>query len=398
MKAFSTVVEAETTPKAISELETALAASAPRADAVFAFYGCSHDASALQQFLAERFPDAAIIGGSSSGGVMDSSSVYGPSSVGLLLLDDPDGEYGAASTVLGETPADAAETALIAALDDAGCPGELPELIWIYQAPGREEAVIEGLRRVVGDRCPIVGGSAADNDVSGGWTQIGPDGSLSDGVTVAVLFPSRGVRFAFQGGYAPAGPNGTVTKIGSGEAALGQSSRTIREIDGEPAAQVFQRWTGRVGDALDGGGVVLAETATTPLAVEAGTVDGVSQYLLIHPESVTPEGALTTFASVEAGEVLHCMRGEPSILIERAGRVAAQAARELEDAPAAALLVFCTGCRIAVQDQIAAAPASIRAALGDAPALCCFTFGEQGSLLGRNAHGNLMISAVVFGT
>lgn len=400
MRAWCTVAETDDTRQAIAALEAEIAASGARADAVFALYGCRHDSDLLQRYLTDRFPDAALIGGSSHAGVMDAEGVRGPASVGLLLIDDPSGEYGAASAPLGENPADAAEAALFAALADAGCEGELPELIWIYQAPGREEQVIDGLRRIVGDRCPIVGGAAADDDLSGGWTQIGPDGRHVDGVVVAALFPSKGVRFSFQGGYEPIGQSGRATKIGSGLVTKGGgSSRVVCEIDGEPAARVYDRWTGNSISSLREGGVVLSETTLTPLAVSAGMVDGVTQYLLIHPESVTPDGAIVTFANVEEGAELFCMRGDPAMLVDRAGRVADQAARQLEDGPAAAaLVVYCAGCRMAVKSDIEAAPKAIRAALGDTPFLGCFTYGEQGALLGQNAHGNLMISAIVFGS
>src|SRR5690606_13853303 len=106
----------------------------------------------------------------------------GPGSVGLLLVEDPEGDYGTAAVRLQGNVPDRAEEALHAALASAGCTGELPELIWIYQAPGQEEAVIEGLRRVVGDRCPIIGGSSADNTIEGGWRQLGPDGPIHDGL------------------------------------------------------------------------------------------------------------------------------------------------------------------------------------------------------------------------
>ena len=72
--------------------------------------------------------------------------------------------------------------------------------------------MIEGLRRVVGDRCPIIGGSAADNAVAGKWRQIGPDGPMNDGLVVGVVFSSGGIGFAFQGGYEPSGHNGVVTR------------------------------------------------------------------------------------------------------------------------------------------------------------------------------------------
>lgn len=40
----------------------------------------------------------------------------------------------------------------------------------------------------------------------------------------------------------------------------------------------------------------------------------------------------------------------------------------------------------------------IVAAMDNAPFLCAFTFGEQGAIIDScNRHGNLMISALVFG-
>ena len=47
-------------------------------------------------------------------------------------------------------------------------------------------------------------------------------------------------------------------------------------------------------------------------------------------------------------------------------------------------------------DGIEQVAASIREKLGGAPFIACFTFGEQGRILNRNVHGNLMISATVF--
>src|SRR3546814_3501620 len=58
---------------------------------------------------------------------------------------------------------------------------------------GQEEQVVEGLRRVVGDRCPIIGGSSADDDVVGLWRRLGPDGPMEDGIVVGVLFSSGGI-------------------------------------------------------------------------------------------------------------------------------------------------------------------------------------------------------------
>ncbi|WP_439814168.1 FIST signal transduction protein [Zavarzinia sp. CC-PAN008] len=393
------------TRAALAKLATdpALDQAAPRI--VFAFYGCVHDDAVLHGALRDRFPGARILGGTSCGGVMNQERVWPADSIGLLLLEDVEGDYGVASGALGDDPAGAAEVLLHRALEDAGCPGQLPELIWIYQVPGREEAVVEGLRRVVGAGCPIVGGSSADDDVAGLWRQLGTDGPLVDGLVVAALFPSGGVACAFQGGYEPSGPNGIVTRVafdpaGHQGVVTKARGRHILEIDGQPAAEVYSRW---LGDSLSdhlGGGSILAQTTMTPLAIHAGASDGVEHFLLVHPDAIVAGRALSTFATIEEGERIFCMRGDRRRLIERAGRVAREAAERLGGGAselAGGLIVYCGGCRLAVGDAIADVPAEVAGAFAGAPFLGCFTFGEQGRLRDENVHGNLMISAIAFG-
>ncbi|CAN0456731.1 unnamed protein product, partial [Phaeothamnion confervicola] len=211
---FSAAAVGDDTAAVLADLDSQIATRAGQASFIFTFYGCEHDGQALLGFLRERFPDAAILGGTSCSGIMNESRLWGANSAGVLLIDDPSGDYGVAAAPLGDDAAATAELVLHAALADAGCPGELPELVWIYQAPGREEAVIQGLRRIVGDRCPIIGSSSADNTIAGNWRQIGGDSVLADGIVIGVLFPSGGVGCGFQGGYEPAGPSGIVTSIG----------------------------------------------------------------------------------------------------------------------------------------------------------------------------------------
>ena len=333
-------------------------------------------------------------------------SVWGAASIGLLIITDPAGDYGVASLPLGDDPAEAAESALHIALAKAGCPGEVPELIWIYQAPGTEEAVIEGLQRIVGDRCPIIGGSAADDTVAGNWRQLGPEGILTDGLVVGALFPSGGIGYAYQGGYEPAGPSGLVTRVafdktGVSGIATKTRGRQIIAIDGAPAAQVYNQWIGnRLDDKLAGGGSILLDTTMYPLAVDAGKVSSVPHYLLIHPEAVGANGALSTFAAIEEGTRVYSMRGDKQRLIERAGRVASQEVERLPggaDSLAGALMIYCAGCMLAVDEQMPNVAREVANSMAGAPFLGCFTFGEQGFIGDRNMHGNLMISAVAFG-
>ncbi len=405
VQVHSLVAASPDTPSAIRALSLQADKLALKPSFICAFYDEVHEDSQIQDFLNARFPGTPLLGGTSCGGVMNQTGLGGDGSIGLLLIEDPDGDYGVGAAELTGDVADAAERALHAALDNAGCPGELPELIWIYQAPGHEEKVISGLRRVVGDRCPIIGGSSADNAVAGRWRQMGPDGVTSHGLVVGALFSSGGISFAFQGGYEPAGASGVVTKVAYSTDGLSgvvtqARGRTIISIDGQPAADVYNRWTGgAVTDKLSGGNI-LAETTMHPLGIGVGKIGDVTHYLVVHPEQILENGAISTFADIDEGASLFSMRGDKNRLIDRAGKVATAAAATLPggaDSLAGGLVVYCAGCRIAVGEQMDKVSNAVTSSFAGMPFIGCFTFGEQGQVLNHNAHGNLMISAIAFG-
>lgn len=388
------------TADAVADLDAQLSRGGGTPHFAFVFYGQCHDDAVIDGFLRARLPGVPLVGGTSCAGVMSDHGLGGADSVGLLLVHDPDGAYGSAAAPLGDDASDTAQQTLTRALASADAAGELPELIWVYQSPGQEEAVIAGLRRVVGDRCPIIGGSSADDDVSGVWRQMGPDGPMRNGVVVGVLFPSGGVGFGFQGGYEPTGEHGVVTELGDD---TGQGvGRHILTIDGAPAAEVYNGWLGGTlpADAMEHGGPILEATTSTPLAVGAGSVEGVTYYQLIHPEAITPQKGLATFAAVERGARVHGMRGNRDHLVTRVGRVVSTAQSSLHvgaNDVAGGIVVYCAGCLLAVGDRAPEVADTARQSFGDAPFLGSFTFGEQGTILDRNLHANLMISAVVFG-
>lgn len=398
----SFVADGESTATVTADLDRQLAAADISPDFIFVFYGQCHDDELLARFIRERFPRVPAIGGTSSAGVMSQHGLAGPQSIGLLLIHDPDGSYGSSAAEFGEDPATTASAALLEALVRADASGELPELIWVYQTPGQEEAVLRGLQTIVGDRCPIIGGSAADDDVSGRWRVLGSGGPLRAGVTVGVLFPSGGIGFEFQGGYEPAGPSGVVTQVDMplGAAADGvPSSRNIIRIDDQPAAAVYDDWLGHTlpRDVMTSGGTVLAETTTAPLGVMEGMVEGIATFRLIHPATISDQQGVTTFAQIAEGTRVYCMRGNPQKLVSRAGSVTRAATETMPGGIAGGIIVFCGGCLMAVGDHAEQLTETVSANINDNPFIGCFTFGEQGMLLSQNIHANLMISAVIFG-
>ncbi len=311
-------------------------------------------------------------------------------------IADPNGDYGVGEASLDATasPEAAACQALDAALSDAERPGEVPELIWISAPPGCEERVISGLESSLGAGVPIVGGSSADNDVSGQWAQLTQAGVHLNAVIVSVLFPSTKLHFAFHSGYEPTEIKGHVTRA---------DGRILYEIDGRPAAEVYNDWTsGVLQDALTTGEQnVLPLTTLYPLGRVVGSVGGTAYHQLSHPDRITPERGLSLFSDVEVGDEVWLMQGTRQSLVERGGRVARaamQAGNIKPDDIAGGLVIYCAGCMLTVQDQMDEVVGHLNDALDGHPFLGSFTFGEQGCFIGgENRHGNLMISVLLLG-
>lgn len=361
-------------------------------DFVALHFAVGLDAAHLRDEAISVIGAAALHGGSSCLGIMGPLGVdIGGAGLGAFAIWDAEGSYGTSSADLGADADAAARSAVTAALAQAGRPGEVPELIWLTVAPGREEDVINGLRAVVGSETLIVGGSSADNDVSGQWAQFGPEAVHSDGLVVSVLFPSTPVASVYQSGYAPTAHQGIVT---------GVEGRRLYEIDNRAAAEVLNEWSaGAVPMADTEPRFILAESTLWPLGRVAQQVAGVPFHLLAHPAVAHPDGAVDLFAAVSEGDQIWQMHGTADSLVARAGRVAEQARKNLAGDLAGALVVYCGGCMLAVRDRMTEVSAGIEAQLGDTPWLGIFTFGEQGSPVGDGPrHGNLMISCTVFGS
>ena len=362
---------------------------------VIAGYSALHDSAALAAKAKEYFGDVPFLANTSCMGVMTekgfcSRDGYG---LGLFAIDDAPGAYGVGAVPMGGDAGKAAAEAVEKALENAGRAGEMPALIWLATAPGQEEAVLEGIEAVLGGNVPVLGGSSGDNEVAGEWRQIVGGDVFDDAVAVVAMFPSVKVSHAFHSGYVPTQNVGTITRA---------EGRVLKEIDGRPAAEVYDAWTGGVvTDFLGNGGNVLALTTLYPLGRMAAEIDGVVCYNLSHPDSVTPDGALTLFSEVREGEQITLMSGSVDSLTSRAGRVAVDALSSSNmpaDQISGALAIYCAGCMLTVRSEMDKVVTSINEALLGHPFLGAFTFGEQGCFLaGQNQHGNLMISFVVFG-
>lgn len=385
----------ESTQQAITEAYESLTDKLGQSPTyIVAYTSISYPVADVLTTLQDVAPEAQIHGSSSCQGAMTEAGYHSDNGRGLALLGivDEAGDIGVGSAEIGDDAVAAGRQAMLNAIMQAGRMGEPPMFVWLSGVPGHEEALLEGMQSVIGDRVPIAGGSSADDTVEGKWYQFTHEQHYDNAVIVSAVYPSRPVYRAFHSGYSATRLSGRVTRA---------DGRTLQEIDGKPAAQVYNQWgDGVVAKMLPNGGNVLATTTLNPLGRKVGSLGDVPYYRLAHPDTVTPEGGLTLFADISEGDEIIMMQGTHQSLVSRAGHVAQSAldsGRLAPDDVCGSLVIYCAGCMLTVQEDMDRVSAEINQVLGSKPFIGAFTFGEQGCFVGgENHHGNLMISIVTF--
>ncbi len=314
--------------------------------------------------------------------------------LGLFGIKDDQGCFGIAALSLSNNPLSDGQEVIRKALNNAGRPGELPTMILLTSAPGHEEALINGIMSVVGDEVPIFGGTAADNTISGLWQQFCGEEIYQNGIAVAVIYSSQAIGYAFHNGYVPTEQEGTVTKA---------TGRIVNSIDNKPAAEVYNQWSGGlIQSALGTDSNILAISTYHPLGREVGKIGTIPYYNLSHPNEIFADGSMSFFSTLRENDRVVFMAGTKESLKTRIKRVIHLAkenhSHNSDQKYKGAFIVYCAGCFLAIQDEVKDVIDNVYSELPVEPFLGMFSFGEQGCLFGgENRHGNLMISAIVFG-
>lgn len=272
-------------------------------------------------------------------------------------------------------------------------PDSPPNCILMHATPGFEERILDGIDDAFeGSPPPVYGGSAADDDMQGGWKVFSGTTIVSEGFVLVGFSSPKRVLGSFVSGYTPTNTRGIVTSA---------SGRMVHTIDNRPAAQVYNEWTyGGIRDQLEGG-VVLAATALHPIGRLIDKVGAVPRYLLSHPHQVMGQGTLWFFSEMKEGDELILMLGTASALIERSKQVAGRAMTSEAPGPrvSGAILIYCGGCVSVLSDKTGEVASGFQQQLPETPFVGAATFGEQGCFAGKkavNRHGNLMCDTLIF--
>ncbi|MFD2176629.1 FIST signal transduction protein [Veronia pacifica] len=351
------------------------------------------DIVVIRQQLGMCYPDAQIIGCSSCQGLITESGYIDGQTVAVWALEDPEGAYGSAVLHFGHGQSDAAEVtkaALIQAIENSDRPGELPELIVLHATPGCEEDILESIVEELGVSVPIIGGTAADNHLDGNWSVFDNEHETCNGLGIAVFYPSVRTSYAFNSGFSTVGFEAKVTKV---------DGREVVELDHRPAADVYREWYREITRKEIHDESIFKQSTLFPLGRQTGTIHGIPYFALSHPSAVSERGGIEMFTNIDVGETVYLMSGTRQMLVTRAGRVLRSACgyKENNVKPIGGLAIYCAGCMLLIKDQLHEVASQMHKTMKGSPFACAFTFGEQGQFLcGELAHGNLMISAVVF--
>lgn len=356
-------------------------------------------------------PNTVYCGGTTCQGVMTKSgSVRDDHTVvAIWALYDPEGHYqtgmvdydeGKDVALLSLQAAQKLEHTSKEALYDKKLSGLAPSFIWATSAPGPEDRMLEGMSKFFGS-VPLIGGSSADNDITGKWkqwcSQSGDAIIKVNGCSFAICHCSAIVQSQLFTGYSATGKKGKVTKV--------DGHRHILEVDGRTFADVYNEWTGGeytplLADTTEDSNI-LGPSSLYPLGQLCGEdEDGETFYRSMHPHLIKKDtNSVTLFSDVKLGETIVMMTGTKENIVNRIAGVASHVVRSggfsLQELRGT-LVIFCAGAMMFASDSMDQACAKLNTALGGTPFLGMHTFGEQGQFPdGTARHGNLMFSALV---
>ena len=391
-------LRADTRTAAQEALAEALDHQDLQPDMTLVYYTAQHPAEAVVEALQPaQGPKRRICGWVSDFGVIASDGYHhGPDgTVGVMALRVPGMVSGVGWASLDEVkaPADLAALALRRAAEDAGVdPARRPSMIVLSCTyHGQEEKVLEGLEAIHGPDVPVLGGTTAG--APGVGTLVANGQVIKAGTVIAVFYSDQPFRTAFRGGFNRTGMSGTVTR---------SDGRVIYEIDGRPAVEVYDEWSGgRVREAMRAGLDMNSFTVLYPLCriLDAGDQ---TYNLFTHlwpPDNAETTTRLVSSATLSDGDVVYFSEGSWNILLNRISalpRLATEGASEVR--AAACLFICCEGVlKVIPEGERGQMVHLMNRSLEGVPWIGPFTWGEEGNFPGLgNRHGNLLTGITLF--
>lgn len=347
----------------------------------FVYASVAYDLDTMLAGVRAELPGVPVVGNTSFTGVVTADGFISGEDgfVGVMLLADDEAAVGVAGLPKGTSARETGRDVARQAMEQAGRSAP-PDYFYMAASPGEEEHYLKGIADVVG-RVPMFGGSAADNAIAGEWSLYANESVFPDGVTVAFFYTDKPMKNLFTGAYHETTDCGIITKV--------EGERTLVEIDGVPAVEMYAKWTGADAASLAGGNLLVA-TITSPLGVKDRLGDLIA---IRHPMNGNPDGSMDVGANLAEKTAVIRMEASVDELIASASETLVALRDSLPAKPAAYHLVHCGGRRAGIGERIGEVAEAVCKEAEGVPFLMEFTFGEYGFVDdGNNSTGGLMLS------
>lgn len=227
-------------------------------------------------------------------------------------------------------------------------------------------AILDGVLTELGERMPVVGGTAGDGGKFKQTWQIVGNKIFSNAVVALGFSGNFKVGTGVRSGWSPIGLAKRVTRA---------SGNTLYELNGESALSVYERFLGKHAKKLPAIGVEYPLGIVEPW----GDTGDDPHCLLRATMSVNrKEGSIRFAGEIPEGAMVHLTCGDKASILKAAEKSAHQARNNLGDiAPA---VVFCYSCiarKIVLGRHVGEEVENVRRIIGgEVPILGFYTYGE----------------------
>lgn len=338
---------------------------------VFVFSSIKYNQDDVLRGARKAAPEAMVVGGSAAGEITSWMTVFDGVNALAVSSDNIQFVTGVGRDV-AENSFQAGAIAAEQVIKNRG--GAKPDLFIMLPdgMTGNGAAIVDGVKSILGENAPIIGGSLGDDYLFKKTFEYHEDDVLTDAVVGVGLYGKFAYGFGIKHGWEPVGLPLKVTKA---------DGVKLQEVNGESALKVYEDYFGK--DASELVKEPLARMAYTyPIGL---TVEGSDELLIRDPVIANEKGEISMAAAIPEGTTIRLMIGDRDKAIAAAKTAAGVARSQLGGAVPKFILMFnCMARNKLLGVRCHEENNEVSQTIGsDVPMAGFYTYGEQGPLLGR---------------
>ena len=340
---------------------------------VFVFTSPRYDLSKLLQGIRSVTGKAHLVGATGSGEIMRETYIGFGVGVAVMVLSAGGYRFGVASAAnIWERLADVGQQIAREARDEAG-PGRHGAVVLLADClAGNLQQLFNGVYRVTGPRVPIVGGAAGDELKFVATFVFHDDKVVEKGAVAAWISSDEPFEVITRHGWEPIGVPLLVTRA---------EGVDVMELDGRPAATVYEEQLGIVPGELDA-----ANFWATSVHHPLGLMQSDGTFIIRAARAKSPNGWLRIQGCVpQAGSAVQVMTSTRDKLLAVTNEVGAIVHRR--EGTAVLLSFSCAARAMLLGERTKEESARLQEAAGDVPSFgiyCCGEFARTSGVLGTH--------------